>query len=496
MKIIILFSKWKNIILLVTFLILILNSIFIPILSSSQTLNPDNFANCFAKLAQQVAPAVVNIRTVKTIKHGHINNIFPFQKQNHKNFKDEQQLDLYDFFYRFFGNPGKPNIPREFKQRSLGSGVIVNKNGYVLTNNHVVADADEIIVALQGGEEFKTEIVGRDQKTDLALIKVKTNKELPELPLGNSDQIRVGDWALAVGNPFGLDSTVTAGIISAKGRVIGAGPYDDFLQTDVSINPGNSGGPLVNINGEVIGINTAIVALGQGISFAIPANIAKEVMNQLRTQGKVIRGWLGVIIQPLTIDLAEKLKFYDTEGVLIADVTKNSPADKAGIIRSDIIVEFNGKSVKDCHSLPKLVADIPVGNKAKIKINREGQFKTITVTIGELKEEKNTTLTKSIEQKPRLGLSLQELSPELAKQLGTPTKKGLVITDVENDSPADKAGLKNGNVILEAAQKTMTKIDDFAALTNKLLPGESILLLVQRWDGVIFVVVKTKENYE
>jgi serine protease Do len=465
-----------------------------PALSAAQAARPESFAD----LVQQVAPAVVNIRTVKTVKRGPMGGPFPFSGQGQgQDGSGEDTPDLHEFFRRFFGGPGGPGfpgMPRGFRQRSLGSGVIVDKEGYVLTNNHVVADADEIVIALQSGDEMKAEIMGRDKKTDLALVKIKAGKDLPLLNLGDSDAIRVGDWVLAVGNPFGLESTVTAGIVSAKGRIIGAGPYDDFLQTDASINPGNSGGPLVNLRGEVVGINTAIVAQGQGIGFAIPAHLVKEIMNQLRNKGRVVRGWLGVVIQPVTRELADKFKLKDTDGVLVADVAKDGPADKAGIVRGDVIMEFNGKPVKDWHALPRVVAETPMGTKTEVKIIRDGRPKILSVVVGELKEEKAVAAAAELPGKIRLGLSLQELSPELAEQLGIPAKNGLVVTGVESGSPAEDAGLRRGDVILEAAYKSMTKLEDFAALAGRLAPGEGILFLIQRREGTIFVVVKASEK--
>ncbi|MBI5524421.1 MAG: DegQ family serine endoprotease [Desulfarculus sp.] len=455
---------------------------------------PDSFAD----LAVQVSPAVVNIRTVKTVKRPAVPDFFQFHGRGPRGGPEsgpnggpqEEMPDLHEFFKRFFGPGGPGNqMPKEFKQRSLGSGVIVDPAGFVLTNNHVVAEADEITVALKGGEEIKAEIVGRDKKTDLALIKIKATRELPHLPLGDSESVRVGDWVLAVGNPFGLENTVTAGIISAKGRIIGAGPYDDFLQTDASINPGNSGGPLINLRGEVVGINTAIVAQGQGIGFAIPVNLARDVMQQLRNKGKVVRGWLGVYIQQVTKELADKFKLESAEGVLVADVVKGGPADKAGIERGDVIVEFNGKPLKDWHSLPRLVAEVPVGQEAKVKVLREGKPRNLTAVVGELKDEAPEAKAEAPEQ-GTLGLALQPLTPDLAKQLGIPGKKGLVITGVEPGGPAEEAGLKRGDVILEAAHKPVTSLEQFGALAGKLKPGEGLLLLVQRKDGTIFVVIK------
>jgi len=464
---------------------------FVCLLTPSSAAQAMGRPDSFADLVVQVSPAVVNLRTVKIVKRPAMPDLFQFhgRQGGPQGGPQEEMPDLHEFFRRFFG-PGGPGgqMPKEFKQRSLGSGVIVDPAGFVLTNNHVVAEADDITVVLKGGEELKAEIVGRDKKTDLALIKIKAARELPFLPLGDSESVRVGDWVLAMGNPFGLENTVTAGIISAKGRIIGAGPYDDFLQTDASINPGNSGGPLLNLKGEVVGINTAIVAQGQGIGFAIPVNLAREVMQQLRNKGTVVRGWLGVYIQAVTKELAEKFKIDGTEGVLVADVVKGGPADKAGIERGDVIVEFNGKPLKDWHSLPRLVAEVPVGQEVKLKVLREGRARALTATVGELKEEAPEEAKAEAPEQSMLGL--QPLTPDLAKQLGIAGKKGLVITGVEPGGPAEEAGLKRGDVILEAAHKPVASVEQLGALAGKLKPGEGLLLLVQRKDGTIFVVIK------
>ena len=458
---------------------------------------PDSFAD----LVVQVSPAVVNIRTVKTIKRGPAPEFFQFHGrgggEQGGGDQGEEAPDLHEFFRRFFGGPGgggQGGRGGEFKQRSLGSGVFVDPQGYLLTNNHVIAEADEIVVVMKDGQEIKAEIVGRDKKTDLALLKAKVAKDQPFLPLGNSDAMRVGDWVLAMGNPFGLENTVTAGIISAKGRIIGAGPYDDFIQTDASINPGNSGGPLVNLKGEVVGINTAIVAQGQGIGFAIPVNLAREVMTQLRSQGKVTRGWLGVYIQPVTKELAEKFKLETTDGVLVADVVKDGPAAKAGLQRGDVIVEFEGKPLKDWHSLPRLVAETAVGREVKLKVVREGRPRPLTAIVGELKDEQPEAKTEE-PSRAQLGLTLQKLTPELAQQLGIPkAKAGLVVTGVQSGGPADEAGIRRGDVILEAAQKPVASPDQFGQIAGKLKPGEGLLLLIQRQEATLFVVVKAPKN--
>jgi len=453
----------------------------------------------FADLASKVSPAVVNIRIVKTIKSG-TGRMFGFrgQQQGPDQEKQPGQPDLHEFFRRFFGGPGGPGVPpghpREFKQRALGSGVIVDPSGFVITNNHVVAEADEILVRTKDDKEYPAEIIGRDPKTDLALIKIKADHELPFLPLGDSDKVRVGDWVLAVGNPFGLEHTVTAGIISAKGRIIGAGPYDNFLQTDASINPGNSGGPLINLEGKVVGINTAIAPQGQGIGFAIPVNTTKKIMAQLKSTGRVIRGWLGVTIQPVTKELAEKFGLDEPMGALVANVVDDSPAAKAGIKRGDVIVRYDGKKVKDMQALPRLVAETPVGEEVSLRVVRGGEKKTLEVTIGELKSGASPRAKAGEPEQSKLGLSLQELTPELAKQLGIKGDKGLVITGVEGGSPAAEAGLRRGDVILEVAQKPVTGVSQFTDAAAKLKPGDGLLLLVQRGDSPLYVVIKAPKK--
>jgi serine protease Do len=330
------------------------------------------FPRSFADLAEKVRPAVVNISTVTTVRipGG------PF----HQFFGPGDEGPFGDFFRKFFGN-----IPdQELKQQSLGSGFIVDRDGYIITNNHVVAGADEIKVKLADGREFKAKVIGRDPKTDLALIKITTIFEnLPVLGLGDSDAIRVGDWVLAVGNPFGLEHTVTQGIISATGRVIGAGPYDNFLQTDAPINPGNSGGPLVNLKGEVIGINTAIIAAGQGIGFAIPSNLARHVTSQIKATGKVVRGWIGVSIQSMTPELAKALKIKEPHGSLVSAVNSEGPAEAAGIRRGDVIVSFGGKDIKDASSLPPIVADTPPGKTVDVAVIRNGKEMHLKLTVGQ-----------------------------------------------------------------------------------------------------------------
>ena len=375
----------------------------------------------FAVLAKKISPAVVNISTEKVVKQPSMSRRIPGMPggpgPGHPSpFGPEDPFK--DFFEKFFGE-----MPKEFKSRSLGSGFIFDRDGYIITNNHVVEGADKIRVKLVDGREFKATLKGRDPMTDLALIKIESaNHDLPVLSLGDSNAMQVGDWVLAVGNPFGLSHTVTQGIISAKGRVIGAGPYDDFIQTDASINPGNSGGPLVNLNGEVVGINSAIVATGQGIGFAIPSSMAKSIIPQLKEKGSVVRGMLGVQIQMVTPELAKSFGLKEPMGALVAEVNPGSPAAKAGLQRGDVIVNFNGTPIKEMHELPRLVAGTPPGKTATLKVLRNAKEKDFTVTIAEMKPEmmsKPGEMEEGESEKSSLGMTVQELTPHLAQQSPT-----------------------------------------------------------------------------
>ncbi len=438
----------------------------------------------FSKLAEKVSPAVVNISTVRVVKDS--GGFFAYQTPPHPRGPEEFQ-DPFEFFKRFFG-PQFP--PRERKERSLGSGFIIDPGGFILTNNHVVENAQKIVVLLSSGEKYKGKVIGRDPKTDIALVKIDAGKALPFVKLGDSDKLKVGDWVVAIGNPFGLDHTVTAGIISAKGRVIGAGPYDNFLQTDASINPGNSGGPLINLNAEVIGINTAITATGQGIGFAIPSNLAKEIVGQLRKTGRVIRGWLGVVIQPITPELAKSFKLKEQTGALVADVDPHGPAKKAGIKRGDIIVAFNGKKIKKWSDLPPLVAASPVGSQAVVEFIRNGKIKTVWVKLAELKEEK--IAGRAPVRKEFLGLVVQELTPELARQFGADQEHGVIITGIDQNSVAADAGLRPGDIILEINRQPITSMDSYNRAIRKINKGDIVLFLVKRGQTTLFYTMQVE----
>jgi serine protease Do len=432
----------------------------------------------FSQLAKKASPSVVNISVVKKVE-GEDQPPLPFGPND----------PFRDFFDKFF----RGQIPRDFRQQGLGSGFILDKEGYILTNNHVVDAADEVKVKLVDGREFKAKIIGRDPKTDLALIKIDPDKSLVPLPLGDSDKLEVGDWVIAIGNPFGLGNTVTAGIVSAKYRHLGMGSYDNFIQTDASINPGNSGGPLVNTAGEAVGINSAIFSQSGGsigIGFAIPINMVKELLPQLKA-GKVVRGWLGVMIQKITPDLKAKLGLKDEKGALVADVITGGPADKAGIQRGDVIVGFNGKEIKESYELPYIVASTPVGKLVKVDVIRKGERKSFEVKIGELKEGKGGQALG--QEKPKLGMTVREITPEIAKSLGLTESSGVVITEVQESSPAADAGLKPGDVILEMDHASIPDADTFSKKIQEYKKGDIILFLLKRQNSTLFLTLKVPD---
>ncbi|MEA3471274.1 MAG: Do family serine endopeptidase, partial [Thermodesulfobacteriota bacterium] len=389
-----------------------------------------------------------------------------------------------EFFKRFFGDMPE----REFKKKSLGSGFIISKDGYIFTNYHVIDKAEEILVKLSDEKEFEAKVIGRDKNTDIALLKIEPENSLPVVNLGVSEDLRVGDWVVAIGNPFGLSQTVTAGIVSAKGRVIGAGPYDNFIQTDASINPGNSGGPLFNLDGEVVGINTAIIAQGQGIGFAIPIDMAKQILAQLKTKGKVVRGWLGVSVQDITEEIANNLNLKTREGALVSDVFEGDPADKAGIKTGDVIVEIDGKKIKDTHELLRAVAAIPVDKKIKVRVLRNGDTKNFVVKVTERTEEK--TLAKAKNGEEYFGITVQEITPEIAEHLGLSGTTGVIVTEVKAGGPAEKAGIQGNDIVLQVNKTRIEDLEIYVDIMSKVSSNKSVLVLIKRGRSQFYVVVR------
>ncbi len=429
----------------------------------------------FSDVAEKVRAGVVNVQVTKTVKN--------------LDFEPRDFFGGQNPFGDFFGPFQRGNPPRGFEQQGVGSGFVINRDGYILTNNHVVEGADQIKVKLANGKEFDGKVIGRDPKTDLAVIKIEGSADLQALPLGNSDDLKVGSWVVAVGSPFGLEQTVTAGIVSAKGRVIGSGPYDNFIQTDASINPGNSGGPLVNLKGEVVGINTAIIASGQGIGFAIPVNMAKEIVPQLEEKGRVVRGWLGVGIQEVTPALAKSFDLKEKKGALVSQVYKDSPAEKAGIEQGDIIVQYDGKDVADSKDLPRMVASTAVGKSVTVKLLRNGKPVDREVKVGEMEEKQE--MAKAPSQKS-LGITIQNITPEIARSLGLKKDTGVVITRVEPGSPASEAGLQSGDVILEVNRTPVKDAGDFVKKVEKARDQNNVLLFIQRGQNNLFAAVTPK----
>lgn len=461
------------------------SSFFVPVgpdvqqASAISTTEGGRAPSSFADLAERLKPAVVNISTTKTIRTNRGAHRSPF---------GGSPFDRYfggdDFFDRFFGDSPQ----KEFKQKSLGSGFIISHDGYIFTNNHVVERADKILVKLSTGREYEAKIIGRDTKTDLALIKIKPGESLPIVDIGDSDKARVGDWVIAIGNPFGLEQTVTAGIVSAKGRVIGAGPYDNFIQTDASINPGNSGGPLFNMEGKVIGINTAIVAQGQGIGFAIPMNMAKVILPDLKSKGKVTRGWLGVSVQDITEDIAKNMKLKDIKGALVSETFKGDPADKAGMKAGDIIVEVNGKKIKDSHELLITIATFHVGDKIEIKASRDGQERIFHTVVAERKGQPEVASGKTIIE--NFGMTVQDITPEIAQYLGIESRSGVIVVDVKDGSSADEKGIQPQDIILQVNKVKVSSVKDYTREISKKSAKNTVLFFIKRGKATFFISLR------
>ena len=426
----------------------------------------------FSELAEMARTGVVNIRTERTIKDGgrvfrhFFGDPFGGGQRRHP-------------FEEFFG-PFSEQPQRDYRQRSLGSGFIIDQEGLIVTNNHVIDNADQIKVRLYNGDEYDAELIGRDPNTDLALIRINGAKNLSPLVLGDSEVLKVGSWVVAIGSPFGLEQTVTAGIVSAKKRVIGAGPYDDFIQTDASINPGNSGGPLLDLRGRVVGINTAIVASGQGIGFAIPINMAKTIVEQLKDKGEVTRGWLGVGIQDLTPELAEYYGLDQRKGVLVTQVFEGDPADKAGVKQNDIIISINDQPVATGRELSAIIANTPVGEKTKITLFREGRQRTLTATVAK-REDQEVTAAVQQKESDALGLQVSDISPERAQQFGLDKDEtGVLVVEVESGGRADQSGVRAGDIIKGINRQKVENLKAYQALMKKADKQEELLMLILR----------------
>jgi len=451
--------------------------------ATAATAGPTGAPASFASLVEKLSPSVVNIRVTKVEgvtdsefmgPGGEFGSGSPFG----------------EFFERYFR--GIPRAPREFRQQGAGSGFVISQDGLIVTNNHVVEGAKDVTVTLATKEEYPAKVIGRDSKTDIALVKIQPKGRLPVAALGDSDRLRVGDWVMAIGNPFGLNNTVTAGIVSAKGRVIGAGPYDDFIQTDASINPGNSGGPLFNLQGEVVGINTAIIPNGQGIGFAVPVNLAKSLLPQLEAKGEVTRGYLGVNIQAITPELAKSLYLEEAKGALVADVTKGAPADAAGLTRGDVITGYDGKEITEMHTLPPLVAATPIGKEVPVTIRRDGMEQVVRVTIGRMPGERAEVPSPAEAGQGKWGLALRDLDARTAPRLSLRPGEGVLVVGVQPGSPAEKAGLRPGDVILEVNRQKVTSVKEVQAEVQKSPDAQSLLLLVRRDGTSLFAALERK----
>ncbi len=431
----------------------------------------------FADLAERLEPAVVNVRVTKLGPAV----TSPFEG-----------TPFEDFFRQ------SPGQQRRQRIQGAGSGFVISPEGFIVTNNHVVEGAREVKVTFASGDEYAAKVVGRDSKVDLALIKVEPKGSLPSVTLGDSDTLRVGDWVLAIGNPFGLEGTVTAGIVSAKGRVIGAGPYDDFLQTDAAINPGNSGGPLFNLRGEVVGINSAIVAGGQGVGFAIPINLAKTLLPQLREEGRVTRGWLGVVIQPVTPSLARSLKLKEARGALVADVVPDSPAARAGLKQGDVITHVQGRKIEEANALPRLVAGLKPGTKVELGVLHDGRTQTVTVTLGRMPDEEQVASPRGEEDDhaARVGVALAEVPRALARQLDLPPGRGALVTAVEPGSPADRAGVRPGDVLVEVNRQPVASPQAAVEAIRKAPASEPLLVRIAREGGQLYAALEPREPAE
>ncbi len=465
----------------ILFAVIVICLLTLPVMAKTNQNNTRMVPVSFTELAKQAKPGVVNIQTVKNIEGGGrvFNHFFgqPFGGN-----KDS----LEDFFGPFLNQ-----MPQNRKESSLGSGFIISDDGYIVTNNHVIKGADQIKVILHDKTEYEATIIGTDPMTDLALIKIKA-KNLNPLKFGSSFETEVGSWVVAIGSPFGLEQTVTAGIVSAKGRIIGSGPYDDFIQTDASINPGNSGGPLLNLDGEVIGINTAIVRSGQGIGFAIPSDLATGIIDQLTEQKTVSRGWMGVAIQNVTEELAKYYGIKETKGVYVAKVFEGDPADKAGIKIGDVIFLINDKPIDSSRDLTMTIGSSSVGETVQVKFIREGKEKMVKIKLAKRPDQDPET-KEIIDGYDPFGFRLKQMDVELAKKLGFPEDiKGLVVIDIESNSKASKTSVRQGDLLIEVNRHKITTIEGYQQYLRKTNKGSVLQLLFRRGNSHVFVATFEK----
>ncbi len=471
--------------------------ILLALSSNTQPLS----SNIFVQIAKKQNPAVVNV-SIKGKAEVAPQRNFPAPRPGPRRGprrgpgQDKSPDSFRDFYDRFFNE--RPNQNQKPK-RGMGSGFVIDKEGHILTNYHVIEGADEIVVMLESDgkeKEYSATLIGSDSKTDIALIKINRkpgdNTEFPFLELGSSENLEVGEWVVAIGNPFGLSHTVTVGVVSALGRSIGAGPYDEFIQTDASINPGNSGGPLINIDGQVIGINTAIISGNAGgnvgIGFAIPINIAKGILKDLKENGSVTRGWLGVMIQKITPELEKSFSLNQSEGALVGDVIPDGPAAKGGIKRGDVIINFNNQPVSDMEDLPKIVAATNPGSAVDVEVIRDGARKILRVTIEVLKDSQELLVAKA----DLLGLQVQDITEELAESLKLQGVEGVLVSDVVAGNPASEAGIRRGDVISEMNRSPVKNIGDYQNLLASVKKGSSVLFLIKRGGTTIYIAVKVE----
>jgi serine protease Do len=445
----------------------------------------------FTELVEDASVSVVNISTTQKVKTGSMNLPEGIEIPDLP-----EGSPFGDLFKHFFGQPGGDGMPQEREAKSLGSGFIISDDGYIMTNNHVVKDASEIIVRLEDRRELTAKVIGTDERSDIALLKIEADN-LPVARIGKSEALKVGEWVLAIGSPFGFDSSATAGIVSAKGRALPRESYVPFIQTDVAINPGNSGGPLFNLDGEVVGVNSQIYSRTggyMGLSFSIPIEVAMDVAQQLKTQGKVSRGWLGVLIQDVTLDLAESFGMSKPQGALVAKVLPDSPADDAKFEVGDIVVSFNGKDIETSSSLPPVVGSTPVGKRVPVKVIRGGRSQTLWVKLGELPDQ-DEKIAKAEESKVtsdnRLNVKVADLTDAQRKELGL---DGGVLVESVGQGAAASAGIREGDILLRLDNRQIDNVDAFEAQMNKLPAGKSIAVLVQRRGGPIFLAMKVPEK--